>query len=813
MYAQAAAASGGDPYLDFIGSVTYRDNAGVEHPAIFCSIDFDPNRVYIARPAVNHAPPLFPAPLPPNVQLHYRGEVIAPSSVAPDQIRFSLPPDPVRFLTGFVYLKTLGPSLTRTAQQLARTCGRVIPSIPNAVLVDRSPAAQITVIYPPLIDAFSASQPDAEACAGVDLRWQTHLQQQEASWPIPQGASIRVDIVDDQGISIVNAGPPSGSVQVMEPDTRTYTLIATSLIGQQSCGVATQTLTVRRTRYVYQVWDPADMQQLISVPNPDGAPIAAGDDVRFNVSVSCNVPADLPLTFTFVPARQPLNGVILRGQHSTANPITFSTDLHDCGTVSVTVAADGHTARQPPDKWPPPDYPASDPEPGHYDVYSPPELTWSLVPNPIAGERISVDITATCMPADDSRIEWLLTDPVGTPRPIMSPDSVAKVTTGQYHLSITAGVLTAGEWKLHAQIPSRKNIPSNQLPLVVAAAPTFTIVLADTMPANSSVEWDETATFNVTVNGQNIPAGGIDVDLEGVDLQAGPTPEFTSVQNGVSRRVSLTRAAPAQTAVLSVPAVFGITQPGSRPFKVRGLATLAIGPLTVESANRTITIRRRHGPFITVPLPLRSAVPAGNPPTVKVDANCEPGTPHCAASGVKAVISGVPNSYTMHFETSNGNSQEDASTGLFAFSHGCRIGLEIPPLPMGAQLETKFFNLAFPETVFPSSRNVIRIGGLIDDVPYRWQGYLFSQDETLVIIWGSSGVAMPPQGSSPPAQQVILYDCLKQQQMNSQTFTGFNMTAILNPPDPPRRPQSEVVFTYTDAVGQNPQNLTWLIPD
>jgi hypothetical protein len=820
LYANASGAAAGDPYIDIIGSVTFIDNAGVERPAIFCSTDFDPNRVYVARPAANHAPPTFPAPLPANVQLWFRDQAIVPIAVAPDAIQFRISPDPLRFLTGFVYLKTLGPSLQRTTQQLARVCGKFNPAIPDAVLFDRSPAAQITVIYPPLVDVFAASQTDAEACKNVELRWQAHLFHQEASWPIPAGANIEVAIVDDQGNVIVPAGGPSGSIQVATPDSRTYTLTATSLVGQHACGSASATLRINRTRYVYLEWDPNDLQHLTTAPDPDGAPIAAGSNGQFNVVVSCNVAADLQLQLASdsQPTLQvPQQAVIHQGEHRSAQPIAFATAVRACRPVTVTVAAPGHTAAQPPGAWPPPGYPSGDPEPGHYDVFAPPQIAWGgAAPNPIEGEAVSADITTLCVPADASRLEWLLTTPNGNTQPVLAPDRVVNVAPGLYHLTIVAGVLTRGAWSLQARIASRNSVVSNQLQLVVAAAPSFTIDVRDT---RASVEWGEAATFDVVVTGQNIPGAGLAVDLEAISLPAGSTSEFRDPQNAnaVSRRVTLTQAAPVQHATLSVAAVFAVTQLGAQAFRVRGTAALATGPLVVQSPTRNMTIRRLHGDFIAVP-PLQSVVPIGNPPTGTVNAVCDVNTPHCASAGVAAVVTGTPNNYMTHFETPNGNSMpepapDDLSTGLFAFSHGCRVGLAIPRL--GHNLETKFYNLGFPLTVFPSG-HAIRIGGLFEDAQDRWQGYLFSRDETLVIIWGSSGMSMPPPGGGPGlAQQVWLWDLVGQRELitTNNLYTGFYPTATLVAPNPPHQPDTTVVFTYTDIAGQNPLHITWVVPN
>lgn len=802
LYANLAAGSSGDPFIDLIGSVDYIDNAGVAHPALFCSIDFDPARVYVARPAANHAPPTFPTPLPASVLLYFRDHVIAPISVAPDEIRFRLPADPTLFHTGFVYLRTIGPSLQHATQELARVCGRNNPAIPDTVLFDRSPAAQISVIYPPLIDIFSASQTDAEACRNVELRWQAHLSDQQPTWPIPAGGQITVDIVDDQGAVTVHGGAPVGSVQVASADTRTYTLTATTTVGPHPCGSATATVTIRRTRFVYLEWDPGDLQRLTTAPDPDGAPVAAGDDGQFSVVVSCDVPADLQVQLVSdAPAalQVPAQAVIRQGSRRTAQAIVFGTAAGACQSVTVTVAAAGHTAAQPPGVWPPVGYPAVDPAPGHYDVYAPPQLAWSgAAPNPIERQAVSADVTTVCVPADGSRVEWLLTDPHGAVQTIAN---VMSVSPGLYHLTIGGGTLTQGAWALQARIPSRKNVVSNQLPFAVAAAPTFAIEVRETAQGSGSVEWDQTATFDVTVTGQNIPLGGLDVDLVAVGLPAGSTASWQPLS-----RVHLAGAAAVHTA-LSVRAVFGVTQLGTRQFQVQGMATLATGTLTISSPLRSITIRRVNGDFIPVPLPLLSAVPMGMPPAAQLPASCDARTPHCAAAGVSGVVTGTPNNYFVHFEAPRGNSRPDMSTGLFAFSHGCRVGLEIPALELN--LETKFFNLGFPGTVFPAA--AVAIGGLLQDAPDRWQQYLFSRDETLVIIWGSSGLTMPPGD----AQQVWLYDLARQRQVNgsNDTFTGFNMTATLRAPNPPAQPATTVVFSFTDVANHNPRSITWVVPD
>jgi hypothetical protein len=801
LYANVAADSGGDPFIDLIGAVDYLDNAGMAHPAQFCSIDFDPARVYVARPAANHAPPTFPTPLPPNIVLYFRDHDIAPIAVAPDQIQFNLPADPTLFHTGFVYLRTIGPSLQHATQELARVCGRNNPAIPDTVLFDRSPAAQISVIYPPVVDVFSASKTDAEACHDVELRWQAHLSDQDPTWPVPAGGGIAVDIVDDQGAVIVRGGPSVGSVVVADADTRTYTLTATSTVGAHACGSGSATLTIRRTRYVYLEWDPGDLQHLMTAPNPDGAPIAAGSAGRFNVVVSCDVPADLQVQLVSdSPAtlQVPPQAVIRQGTHRTAQPVVFRTAAGACQPVTVTATAAGHTAGQPPGA-------GDDPVPGHYDVFAPPQLGWSgPAPNPIEGQSVSADVTTVCVPVDGSRVEWLLTDPAGATQAI---NSVRSVRPGLYHLTIAAGVLTQGVWTLQARIASRNSVLSNQLQLVVAAAPTFVIDVQETGQGSGSVEWDQTATFDVTVTGQNIPMAGLDVDLSALRLPAGSQASFQGA-GVMSNRLHLAGAAAVHT-TLTIPAVFGVTQLGTRQFQVQGTATLPTGQrLTIPSPLRNITIRRLHDGFIAVPLPLLSAMPMGVPPVARVPASCDARTPHCAAAGVSAVVTGTPNNYFVHFETPGGNSRPDLSTGFFAFSHGCRVGVEIPAL--GMNLETKFFNLGFPGTIFPAT--AVAIGGLLQDAPDRWQQYLFSRDETLVIIWGSSGSTM----ASDAAQQVWLYDLARQRQVNGSddTFTGYNMTATLVAPHPPDQPATTVVFTYTeDAVGHNPHSLTWPIPD
>ena len=280
LYQEMAAEALNDHLIDLIQTV---------RPNCLCH-DFNPAQVFTAEPGPGTQ---FPDPLPPEVMLIYRGADITSSIVHADaaRIEFTLPPNPH---TGFLYLRSLTQGSRQRRQDLARLCGDLFPPIPDHELIQRSPAALITIAYPPIIDSVRVSgisardegrekgvhTVEAEACRPIEICWRARLSDRPASLPLPPCASIVVAVQDETGAKVTTGGP-SGCFFDQGSDDREFHFQTTSRAGEATCGRSDLIrLRVRRVARLRLRLDPVGTTQLVE-----------HEQGRLVVSCSCPAPA------------------------------------------------------------------------------------------------------------------------------------------------------------------------------------------------------------------------------------------------------------------------------------------------------------------------------------------------------------------------------------------------------------------------------------------------------------------------------------------------------------------------------------------
>ena len=86
-------------------------------------------------------------------------------------------PDPPERTDGLRVSSCAWVATAQASQRLASACGPEMPQIPSEILFDRSPAAFISIIYPPVIASLTSDdgQQPAEACTPVEIRWHVHV--------------------------------------------------------------------------------------------------------------------------------------------------------------------------------------------------------------------------------------------------------------------------------------------------------------------------------------------------------------------------------------------------------------------------------------------------------------------------------------------------------------------------------------------------------------------------------------------------------------------------------------------------------------
>lgn len=777
LFEDAVAATLADEVVDLIAAVT--PNC-LKH-------DFDRNQPFVATPAPGRG---FGAARPAGVEMYFKDQIatdrIVPNSWADQQITFQLPPrNPSVYFAGSIYLRTVGarpPS--QVSRRLASACGRVFPDLPHEILLDRSPAAHISVIHPPVFDELTADgavmPPPAEACRTVNLCWRTHLIGQTPTAPILSCGSIAVTVVDDIG-AVAGSGGASGCISVTSSADRTYTATAVSSAGAEAAGESTAQLTLPRIHYLYLEWDQPRPDP--AFPDPFGAPVQGGNSGTFEIRSSCPAGAGgLPVALASAGAISVGSPMAIPEAADRTQASFTSTAACQPSTVSATAA--GHSSR------------------GNlpFDVYVPPVLVrWmdasgNPAPDPVlrSDEPLDVFVETTCIP-DHPDVRWEQVDAAGNAEQLSSQPLL--VAANRFRVTLQGSAV--GDWTLRTRIPFRNQAMAQALPFSVIPQPTFTITVT---PSSREIEWGEETTFNVDIAGQYGFVGSIQLSLDGLPTPPDVTTEFLDGGQS-SPMVNLTAMNQAGARVLRVRTTRGGLPLGTNQFRVLGTSSQTHAHDFAE-----LLVRRTHGDFVEVPLPLLSATGAQLPETI--DCNCRPASlPNCNA-GVQAVVTvgGTAErpDYKVQFTTMRGSSSAEPSAPLFHFSHGCRIGLLIPP---GAiNLRTRFFNLGFPPNVFSGS--AVAIGREIKNLQANWQAYYFSPDESLVLLWGSSGNTM----GSGSAQLARLYDLIEDREIGQpQGFTGLApFTAVLNPPSGAGG-HGTVVFSF-ELPGGSRDSRSWRLP-
>lgn len=324
LYEEAVAGVLGDPYLDLLASV---------EPDCVCH-DYDPNRVFIGRPAAGRE---FPVPFPGDVRLIFRGQDITAAmiGVTAQELRFRIP---ANSRTGNVFLR--GPFATGgrgAGGNLERLCGFDFPDFPGGAVTPDTPVL-INVIQPPVIASFTADGDPgpvvvSEACQLVNLCWEVRPDDPLPSASLPACARIEVVIRNAAG-DIVRQDGAQGCVALDSGSAETFTLEARSLAGQEACGqVGPLALTILRVARV-------DLIREL----PAGDELVAGSNGRFVVELSCPAPAggiEVRLLSSRPDALQVAAAVpIAAGQ--TRMPVDFATDAAARGPVEVRAMASGH---------------------------------------------------------------------------------------------------------------------------------------------------------------------------------------------------------------------------------------------------------------------------------------------------------------------------------------------------------------------------------------------------------------------------------------------------------------------------------------
>jgi hypothetical protein len=767
MYEAASAASEGDSLLDLIGAVD---------PDCLCHGQFDPSRIYTATPAPGRdfsiAINLATGKLRPDVVLFVRNKAITPTSVSLHEIEFQLQ-DIELFHSGFVYLRRLGPTLSMRTQQLARVCGRILPSIPTGILFDPSPKALISVVYPPVIEFFSASVNgisgptiDAEGCKDVTLRWHaTLLDLIGSNLPLPPCAQLDILLRDDStGQPIPSAlclnanGNPDGTGDqcaiVSASNTRAYTLQVTSR-ALAVCGMASAQVTVNRTNYLnFEYHEPSGQA------DGYGLPVKSGDDGSFDLVFSC--PAEqafqVDLLSSDPQVLQVVSPVIVNAGEQRVQ-VQFTTTADTCATIAIDALA------------PPGNQPYAPQGSLIYDVYRAPVLHWAAGSPPaqiFEDVPFTAEVETDCVPAEQQfGVVWSVTPPDGAPV-VLSAAAVTTLGTNRFWIAFP-GLSPANAnppWQLNIVIPRRNNAGAAQgLALAVLPRPTF---LVDVNPSERVVIWGNVIDYNVSVTPQNFFVGDVTLALPPELLLIGAEPRFLTAggaplsMNTVTLVPGLMGAnGPSQQVTLRVATSEGATKLGRKPFLIVGTGQAAglPPPPVVASAPATLRVNRSPGAlnhFYMLPNGVVGSIPFES-------TSC-----NGSFSSRYAVGQGGSNEVTF-FAGSDPNARTvigSPHTAIFyLLSRKCRVGLIFDGTP--PNFTARWYNLNFSTTT-----DAPTLGGLIENVgPGTWQQIWFSQDDSLLLAFSIQGNSTGPA----PTYAADLYDTITGDRLAHNTFVALTV--------------------------------------
>lgn len=727
---------------------TLTDLIATVEPNCLCSV-YNPNQVFIARPQPGRAFPVVntaagPA-LPADVILYFRSLAVTPILVQTDEIHFRIP---ANGHTGFVYLRQLGSLPSQASRSLARACGLVMPELPHELLLDRSPAALISITYPPIVDSFTstaASQP-AEACTPVEIAWRVRLVDQAPNLPLPPCAAIEVTVRDAAGNQVAAGGPTGSAIETRDNDT-TYTIEARSLAGGAPCGTANPTtLTVQRVHL------------LRLAPNPaTGVQVLGGDPGRFSVSISCPAPiggTTVDLVSSNAAALQvPAQIVVPEGARDTM--VDFTT-APACAPADITAAAANHALAGP----------------LRIDVFSVPTLQWATGAAPILveGTPFSAEVDVTCVPDDPGRSSWVVLP--ANPAAGLTPVAVTALRIGGQNpasrMRITAPGLAAADWELVVEIPDRGNVRSNALAFAVALRPTFDI--GSITPMERTIEWGNQAAFDVPIQGQNNAI--VDIILS-ADLARGGALSTAGLQEAFNpTTVSLTAANQAGVSALALNAPVAVAALGPINFRIHAQPQ---GPgFPARRANAVVNVRRSLGMFTKKPVAL-------------ADTNCG-----SVEAKVKPTGMGIGVEFTIATLSGPEHTNPQVVPAIYyAISPRCRIGVVVAPMTGAAgDPALNFYNLGFARTTGAPD-----LGDRTMDLTRAfWQQFWFSPDDSLLVLIGRT-----IRGTSTATHTANLYDMIDGTHYASEFFTPAIIQST-DDPSPLQPGDTEIQLAVVDQV-------------
>jgi hypothetical protein len=625
-----------------------------------------------------------------------------------------------------------------------------MPELPHELLLDRSPAALISIVYPPIIESFTSSaagQP-VEACTPVELTWRARLVDQAPNLPLPPCASIEVVVRDDHGAEVAAAGPTGSVVETRATDT-TYTIEARSRAGAAQCGTANPaTLAVQRVHLLRLSLDPAASPQL-----------RGGDPGRFTLRISCPAPAGglvVALASSDAAAVQvPAEATVAAAATDVA--VDFTT-APACRSVDITAMAPNHMLVAP----------------LSIEVFNAPALQWvaGAAPNPIEGAPFVAEVGATCLPDDPARANWVIL--AANPGAGVAPvPATAQRISGQSpanRFRVTAPGLAPGDWQLVVEIPDRANVRSNALVFTVALRPTFDI--ASITPTERLVEWGNQADFDVALAGRNLNAD-VDVVLS-ADLASGAALSAAGLQAGFNpAMVTLSIANPARNAALALMAPVAVAALGRANFRI-GAQSQSPG-FPVRRLNAAVNVRRQLGQFV------RRRVAWSQ-------AEC---------SGITATPSATGMGPGVEFEIPTPSGPEHTSPRVleavyFAISPRCRIGVVVPPMTGGAgDPALGFYNLGFaPTTGAPDlGERVMALTRVF------WQQFWFSPDDSLLVLIGRT-IA----GTSTSTHTANLYNMITGMKVGATEFFSPAIIQSTDDPSPLQPGDTEIRLAVVDGA-------------
>jgi hypothetical protein len=728
---------------------TLTDLIATVEPGCLCS-GYDPNQVFIARPQPGRVFPVANTPagpaLPADVLLYFGSLVLTPLVVQPDEIRFRIP---ANAHTGFVYLRALGSLPSQASRELGRACGLAMPELPAGLLVDRAPAALISIVYPPVIDRFTSSaagQP-AEACTPVDIAWRVRLADQAPELPLPPCAAIEVIVRDADGTAVATGGA-AGSVIEARGSDASYMIEARSMAGGALCGVANPaTLTVQRVHRLRLAADPAT-----------GVQVLAGAPGRFGVSLSCpalggGTAVDL-VSSDAAALQVPAQVVVPEGEREVA--VDFTTAAA-CAPVDISAAAANHALVAP----------------LRIDVFSMPALQWATgaAPGLIEGAPFAAEVDASCVPDEDERARWVIqpANPASGRAPVAA---TATRVGGQYPASrirVTAAGLAAVEWELVVELPDRGNVRSNALAFAVALRPSFEI--ASVTPTQHAIEWDSQAVYDIVIEGRN--NADVTIDLSAAFARGAALSTAGLQEHFNPPDVVLSPANPTAASALTLSAPLAVAALGSRSFQIQAQPRSA--GYTTRRVNASVNVRRSLGLFTP------KHVASSDPPCGAVSAM------------VKATGDGPGVEFTIATPSGPAHTSPRVVPAVYyAISPRCRIGVIVAPRQSGVNGADalSFYNLGFaPTTGAP------QLGAIVRNIPsIFWQQFWFSPDDSLLMLIGRAA------GGTPNTHTASLLNMIDGAQFGATEFFTPAIIQSADDPSPLQPGDTEIRLAVIEQV-------------